>query len=59
MSQESNLLAATQRLRARLRAAEARNDELEELLARALAVSEALDAMLGHFLGGGDGAEHA
>jgi hypothetical protein len=54
MTQGSNLLAATKRLRARLRYAEARNAELEELLARALAAGDALDAMLGQILSGGD-----
>lgn len=50
MSQASNLLATIKRLRARIGYLEARNNELEELLARALAVSEALDVMLGQVL---------
>lgn len=59
MSQQSNLLAATQRLRARLREAEAHNDALEDLLSRSLAVNEALEAMLGSVLGGADEAGDA
>lgn len=54
MSQASNLLATAQRLRAHVRYLEGRNAELEELLARALAVSDALDAMVGDVLDGGD-----
>jgi hypothetical protein len=54
MTQESNSLATAKRLRARLRYAKARNDELEELLARALAAGDALDAMLRQILSGGD-----
>lgn len=57
MSQVSNLLATVKRLRARAKFLEARIAELEELLARALAVSEAMDTMLGQVLRGPDEAD--
>jgi prefoldin subunit 5 len=52
MSQASNLLATIKRLKGYVSHLEARIAELEELLARALAVSEAMESMLNGVLEG-------